>query len=93
MTTPRIYLSKEELPDAIALSRSTIEEEIRQGRFPKPRQLSRQRVAWLLREIQEWAESRPVADAPPPPNTGHSNRPHATAAAKQRSAQAAHPAA
>ncbi|SIR00981.1 AlpA family transcriptional regulator [Pseudacidovorax sp. RU35E] len=69
MTVPRFYLSKEELPEATALSRSTIEEEIRQGRFPKPRLLSKQRVGYLLREVMEWAESRPVADLPPPSNT------------------------
>lgn len=70
MTVPRFYLSKEELPEATALSRSTIEEEIRQGRFPKPRQLSKGRVGYLVREISEWAESRPLAQLAPPVNTG-----------------------
>ena len=28
----------------------------------------------LEREVQEWAESRPVSNLPPPPNTGASKR-------------------
>ena len=65
--TPRLYLTRDELPEAISLSRNTIDTEIRQGRFPRPRQLSGRRVAWLMREVTEWAESRPVADLLPPP--------------------------
>jgi prophage regulatory protein len=52
------------------LSRSTIEEERRQGRFPAPRKLSGKRVGWLVSEIEEWLASRPVSDLPPPENTG-----------------------
>jgi prophage regulatory protein len=51
------------------LSKSTIEEEIRQGRFPKPRQLSGRRVGWLVSEIDAWLDSRPASDLPPPENT------------------------
>ena len=36
--------------------------------------VSGQRVGWLVREVQEWAESRPVSNLPPPPNTGASKR-------------------
>ncbi|UKI11834.1 hypothetical protein ACLUPT_11990 [Variovorax sp. SCN45] len=32
--------------------------------------LSGRRVAWLVREVEAWAESRPVSNLPPPPNTG-----------------------
>lgn len=42
--------------------------------FPKPRELSGRRVAWLVRELEEWAEKRPIADNLPPENTGHGNR-------------------
>lgn len=66
----KLYYEKAELPAATTLSESTIEEEIRQERFPKPRQLSGKRVGWLVDEVLEWARSRPVADQPPPPNTG-----------------------
>jgi prophage regulatory protein len=53
-----------------SLSDNTIDGLIRAGNFPKPRQTSDRRVAWLLRELREWAESRPVSDLPPPPNSG-----------------------
>ncbi|WP_449192403.1 helix-turn-helix transcriptional regulator [Thauera sp.] len=55
---------------AVALSESTVQELVRQGQFPQPRQMSGRRVGWLVREVQEWAESRPVSNLPPPPNTG-----------------------
>lgn len=53
----------------VALSESTVQELVRQGQFPQPRQMSGRRVGWLVREVQEWAESRPVSNLPPPPNT------------------------
>lgn len=65
----KLYYLKDELPAATTLSMSTIEEEIRQDRFPKPRQLAGKRVGWLVEEIQEWARTRPVSDQAPPPNT------------------------
>lgn len=66
----KLYFEKSELPAAITLSESTIDEEIRQDRFPKPRQLAGRRVGWLVEEVLEWARTRPVSDQPPPPNTG-----------------------
>lgn len=65
----KLYYEKAELPAATTLSAATIEEEIRQERFPKPRQLAGRRVGWLVEEVQEWARSRPVSDQAPPPNT------------------------
>lgn len=65
-----IFLDKDGVCQALTLSHSVWEQLVQQGQAPKPRQLSGRRVGWLLREIQEWAESRPVSDLPPPPNTG-----------------------
>lgn len=47
---------------------------IRADEFPKPRKASARRTCWLLREIEEWAESRPVSDLLPPPNTATGGR-------------------
>lgn len=66
----KLYYEKSELPAATTLSKTTIEEEIRQGRFPKPRQLAARRVGFLVEEVTEWARTRPVSEQPPPPNTG-----------------------
>jgi prophage regulatory protein len=66
----KLYFEKSELPDATTLAESTIDEEIRQGRFPRPRQLAGRRVGYLVEEVVEWARTRPVSDQLPPPNTG-----------------------
>jgi prophage regulatory protein len=65
-----IYL---DLPDVAAftsLSESTVEKLVREGAFPKPRLLSGRRVAWLVREVTDWCEERPVFNLLPPPFTG-----------------------
>lgn len=78
----RLYFSKAELPALTTLSETAIDEEIRQGRFPKPRQLAGRRVGYYIDDILEWARSRPVSDQAPPANTGAKKpkRPAGTAA-------------
>ena len=53
----------------VSLSEASVQKLVREEGFPRPRQLSGRRVAWLLREVQEWAEGRPPSDLPPPANT------------------------
>lgn len=65
----RIYIELPEVAEVVTLGEATIQRLVRENEFPKPRMLSGRRVAWLLREVEEWAESRPVSDLPPPPNT------------------------
>lgn len=64
-----LFYDKRAAAHAVALSVSTLERLIREGEFPRPRKVSGNRVAWLRREIVEWAESRPVSDLLPPANT------------------------
>lgn len=64
-----IFLDLPAVVQAVALSESTVQELVRQGQFPPPRQLSGRRVGWLVRELEAWAESRPVSNLPPPHNT------------------------
>ena len=54
----------------LAISESTLEKLTREGAFPKPRLLSGRRTGWLVRELDEWLEQRPVSGMAPPPNTG-----------------------
>lgn len=63
--------------ETVALSVSTFQELVRQSIAPQPRKLSGRRVGWLLRELEEFAETRPVSDLAPPPNTG-ARKPRAT---------------
>ena len=64
-----IYVDLPGVASLVTLATATIQRMVREGVFPKPRQLSANRVAWLLREVEEWAEERPVSDIPPPSNT------------------------
>ncbi|WP_082616397.1 AlpA family transcriptional regulator [Massilia sp. Root418] len=66
----RIYVDLPEVASVLSLATATIQKLVRQNEFPPPRKLSAQRVGWLLREVEAWAEERPVSDLPPPPNTG-----------------------
>lgn len=65
-----VYLDKPASAAFVALSESTFEQLVREGNAPKPRALSGRRVGWLVRELRDWAEARPVSDMLPPPNTG-----------------------
>ena len=47
-----------EVCNALGLSRSTIERRIRDGSFPKPALLSKNRVGWLAATIKEWQGQR-----------------------------------
>jgi prophage regulatory protein len=64
-----LYLELEAVAATIGLAAATIQRLVRTGSFPKPRQLSDRRVAWLVRELEDWAENRPVSDLLPPSNT------------------------
>lgn len=70
MTIKPAYLDMPSACAFVALSESTLQKMVREDDFPKPRQLSGRRVGWLVRELEEWAESRPVSDLLPPANTG-----------------------
>lgn len=69
-TQPRYYLDLSSVATALSLSESTVQKLVRDKEFPPPRRISGNRVAWLVREVESWAEARPVSDLPPPPNTG-----------------------
>lgn len=67
-------MDRVEAAEFVGIGQTTLEKLVRKDEFPKPRMLSNKRVAWLVRELEAWAESRPVSTMLPPPNTGHSNR-------------------
>ena len=64
-----LYLELDAVASVVALAATTIQRLVREGEFPKPRQLSGRRVGWLVREVEEWAETRPISDLAPPANT------------------------
>ncbi|MFL9892809.1 helix-turn-helix transcriptional regulator [Paraburkholderia sp. RL17-381-BIF-C] len=65
-----LYLDLETVCTIVSLAPATVQLLVRQDQFPKPRLLSGRRVGWLLREIEDWAEQRPISDLLPPANTG-----------------------
>ena len=69
-----LYLELESAAAAICVSRSTLQRMVRDGEFPAPRQLSGRRVGWLVREVEEWAEGRPISNNAPPENTSRSKK-------------------
>jgi prophage regulatory protein len=69
-TMKPIYLDLPSVAEALSLSTATVKRLVAAGDLPKPRALTGKRVAWLVRELEEWADARPVADMLPPPNTG-----------------------
>lgn len=65
-----IFLDLPTVAQVVSLSESAVQGLVRKGEFPQPRQLSGRRVGWLMPEVQQWAESRPVSQILPPPNAG-----------------------
>jgi len=65
-----VYVDRETAAQVVCLSVTTLMQLVREDKFPKPRMIAGRRVAWLVRELREWAEERPASDLPPPANTG-----------------------
>jgi prophage regulatory protein len=74
VTVKPAYLDIADACSFVALGETTLQKLVRENKFPKPRELSGRRVAWLVRELEEWAESRPVSELLPPANTGAKKR-------------------
>jgi len=70
----KIYFSLKEVAESLSLSPTTVQKMVRDKTFPEPRLLSGRRVGWLAKEVQAWADARPVADLLPPENTGVKRR-------------------
>ncbi len=70
MTIKPAYLDRESVAAFVSLSVPTMERMVAGGAFPAPRQLTGKRVGWLVREVEEWAESRPVSSNLPVANCG-----------------------
>lgn len=69
--TKPIFIDVTGAADMLSVSESTIQKLTREdSTFPKPRLISAKRTGYLLREIEEWGENRPVSNLAPPPNTG-----------------------
>ena len=61
-------LSRKQVVARTGLSAVTIWRRIKVGDFPKPRQLTPNRIGWPEAEIEVWEQSRPVGIAELPEN-------------------------
>lgn len=77
----KLYLDLPGVADVLSVSESTVQKLVREGDFPRSRQISGRRVGWLMREVVAWAEARPVSEISPPANTG-AKKPRASAASQ-----------
>jgi prophage regulatory protein len=64
------FLDKPGVAEYVSLSTFTIERLVQQGSFPQSRKISDKRVGWLVRDVDEWAESRPLSSNLPVANCG-----------------------
>lgn len=71
MTLQPIALDRKAAANFVLLSESTMDNLVRADKFPKPRQVSKNRVVFLVKELTEWLEARPVSDILPPVNSGY----------------------
>ena len=65
--TPPLMVAREAAAAALGIGESTLEGLVRAGDLPPPRRISANRTGWLWRELQAFAESRPVSDLAPGP--------------------------
>ena len=56
-------LRRDDVLDRIGLSRSSLYNMVRAGRFPAPMRLGQRAVGWRLSDVDEWVASRPPANA------------------------------
>jgi len=63
-----MMLSKKQVVERIGLSAVTIWRRIRAGDFPKPVQLTPNRIGWRDEDLEKWEASRPVGQMELPEN-------------------------
>ena len=67
-TVQPVFLDYPSVAKLLNVGLATVQRMVREGAMPKPRRISARRVGFLVRELVEWVESRPVSDLPPPVN-------------------------
>lgn len=64
---PPLMVARENAAQALGISERTLETLVSTGELAPPRKISAGRTGWLWRELQAFAESRPVSDLAPGP--------------------------
>jgi prophage regulatory protein len=58
----KLVLYKNDLKELLGFCPSRLEYLVKHEGFPKPKQLSKRRVAWLRADVELWLQSRPAAE-------------------------------
>ena len=58
-------LKLKEVLELISISKSTLYNEINEGRFPEPIKLSRRSVGWLIEDVHNWRDKKKESRAQP----------------------------
>lgn len=66
-----VILRKDELARNLGVSRSWLERASKDGRFPKPIQLSAKSVGWLSTEVDAWLKARAAERDARPRSSSH----------------------
>lgn len=60
-----LLVGRDQAACALGISDSLLEKLVRAGELPPPRKISEGRVGWLWKDLQVFAETRPVSDLLP----------------------------
>lgn len=61
-TEDRLVYRLPELMKAVGLGKTTIYRKMKAGTFPKPVQLTEDRVGWRSSDVRAWLDSRPTVE-------------------------------
>lgn len=61
-----LILLWEDVLSQVPLDEDEIRQQIVDGRFPKPRQLSPKKIGWIASEVAQWLQDLPEREANPP---------------------------
>jgi len=55
-----VFLSKAQVLKKIPVTAPTLWSWVRQGKFPRPREIAQNKTVWLASEVDVWMQSRPL---------------------------------
>jgi prophage regulatory protein len=62
---PLVFLSKAQVLKKVPVTGPTLWAWVRQGRFPKPRDISPNKTVWIEAEVDDWIRSQPIRSYKP----------------------------
>lgn len=60
------FYDRHKVCELTTFSTTTIRRKVKEGDFPKPRQLSKRRIGWSRDEVESWLKKAEEADNAPP---------------------------